>query len=98
MDQIRWTPQAARDLDSIARFIAKDSPLYAHFFVEDVFAALERLKRFPASGRTVPEINNSSVRELVLGNYRIVYRLKSGRVELLTIHHGARLLSRSKLI
>ena len=44
MAQIRWTPQAADDLEAIADFIALDSGHYASLFVLDVLAATERLE------------------------------------------------------
>ena len=67
MAEVRWTPQASADLDSIAEFIAKDSPQYARLIVTDVFQAVERLSEFPQSGRIVPELNDPVVREVILG-------------------------------
>jgi len=95
--EVRWTPQALGDLEAIAEFISQDSPHYASLFVIDVFTAVERLGEFPLSGRVVPEKNDSKVREVILGNYRIVYRVRDDVVELLTVYHGARLLDPSKL-
>jgi toxin ParE1/3/4 len=92
MAQIRWTPQAAEDLKLAAEFIEKDSPHYANLFVIDILASVERLTAFPELGRIVPESSNSSVRELFLGNYRIIYRLHQNVVQILTIYHGLRLL------
>ena len=63
----------------------------------DVLTAVERLERFPESGRIVPEKNDPKVREIILGNYRIVYRRRVDVAELLTIHHGARLIDPSQL-
>jgi len=45
----------------------------------------------------VPEKNDPIIREIILGNFRIVYRVKANVIELLTIHHGARLLDPFKL-
>jgi len=45
----------------------------------------------------VPERGNPALREVILGNNRIVYRLKAKHAEVLTIHHGARLLTISRL-
>lgn len=72
MVEVRWTLQASEDLDSIAQFIAKDSPQYARLFVTDVLQAVERLREFAKSGRIVPELNDPVVREIILGNYRLV--------------------------
>jgi len=92
MAEVRWTPQAAEDLESIAEFIAGDSPPYASLFVMDVLRVVERLEAFPRSGRVVPELDQPSIREILMGSYRIVYRLRAGIVEVLTVWNGARLL------
>ncbi|MBV9243099.1 MAG: type II toxin-antitoxin system RelE/ParE family toxin [Acidobacteria bacterium] len=88
MAQIRWTEQAADDLEVVAEYIARDSVYYARLFVLDVLAAIKRLQQFPAMGHIVPETNKSHLREVLLGNYRIVYRHSSDVVEILTIYHG----------
>lgn len=97
MAEVRWTAQAADDLEAIADFIAADSPQYARLFAMDVLAAVGRLANFPNSGRVVPEIKDPGIREILLGSYRIVYRVKGDLVELLTVYHGARLLDPSRL-
>jgi plasmid stabilization system protein ParE len=97
MVEVRWTHQAYQDLQAIVEFIAKDSSQYARLFVIDIFQAVDRIAEFPKSGRMVPELDNPTVRELILGNYRLVYRLKAKCAELLTIYHGARLLDPDKL-
>ena len=66
MAELRWTPQAADDLEAITDFIAADSPHYASLFALDVLAAVERLQVFPRSGRVVPEVQATDVREIVL--------------------------------
>ena len=97
MAEIRWTQQAADDLEAIAKFIASDSPQYAKLFVIDVLRAIERLEDFPRCGRMVPESGKPTIREIILGNYRIVYRHSKNIVELLAIYHGARLLDPARL-
>lgn len=97
MARVRWTPQAPGDLDAIAEFIAADSPHFATLFVIRVLESAERLVDFPNSGRVVPEIGDPAVREIILGNYRVIYRLRSESVEILTVYHGARLLDPGSL-
>ena len=97
MAEVRWTPQAADDLEAIAEFISQDSPNYSSLFVLDVLYAVDRLIQFPKSGRVVPEINDPLVREVILGSYRIIYRVHQDLVEILTVFHGSRLLDPSKL-
>ena len=97
MAELRWTPQAADDLEAITDFIAADSPHYASLFALDVLTAVERLQAFPRSGRVVPEVQAPDIREIILGNYRIVYRIRDEIVEILTVWHGSRLLDPSRL-
>jgi toxin ParE1/3/4 len=97
MAEVRWTPQAADDLEAITNFIAADSPQYARLFAMDVLVAVERLADFPNSGRVVPELKDPAIREILLGSYRIVYRVKGDLVEVLTVYHRARLLDPSRL-
>lgn len=97
MVEVRWTRQAAVDVESITRFISKDSPHYARLFVVDIFEAIEQLIKFPGSGRVVPELKDPAIRELILGNYRLVYRFKKDLIELLTVYHGARILDPTRL-
>jgi plasmid stabilization system protein ParE len=90
LSQIRWTLQAADDLEAIHEFIARDSAHYARLVVERVLQAIDQLDQFPESGRIVPELREPSIREIVRRPYRIVYRLRSDTVELLTIFHASR--------
>ena len=92
MTQVRWTGQAVEDLQSIRRFIERDSPRYGRLVVERLYEATERLALFPRSGRMVPEVGREEIRELIVGDYRVVYRLESHAAVLLTVFRGSRLL------
>ena len=83
MVEIRWTYQSLEDIENIAEFIAKDSPKYAKIQVQLFFDRTEILKTYPKSGRIVPETNDKEIRELILGNYRIIYHINEIRRELL---------------
>jgi plasmid stabilization system protein ParE len=50
MAPVRWTPQAADDLDAIAEFIARDSPLFA----DGSRYPQRRLARRAAGPKTAP--------------------------------------------
>jgi len=93
MVEVNWTNQAIEDINNIAEFIAKDSAKYAQIQVKRFFDRAEVLTHQPKSGRIVPEISQTGIRELIQGNYRIIYRIVSSRrVDVLTVHHSRRLL------
>ncbi len=98
MVEIRWTPQAIEDINNIAEYIAKDSIKYAKIQTERFFEATEILSTKPSVGRIVPEIKKPNIRELILGNYRIIYKIiNANRIDILTIHHSARRIKKYKL-
>jgi addiction module RelE/StbE family toxin len=95
MTPVRWTPQALEDLEAIRLYVARDSVQYAALLVERLFNAVDRLEAFPESGRIVPEFQRRDLREVILGSYRIVYRLHAERAVILTVFHGARLFPKT---
>jgi toxin ParE1/3/4 len=95
MAHLVWSPQAAADLEALCEYIARDSPEYARVFARQVLVLVESIPDHPQAGRIVPEMDSPDLRERILGNYRIIYRLKKDAVEIVTIIHGARLLRES---
>ena len=72
---IEWSPIAENDLNEIIDYIAQDSLEYALSFYEQVRDRIENLRNFPKLGRKVPELDDPKIRELILRNYRIIYRV-----------------------
>jgi toxin ParE1/3/4 len=90
MEQISWTKKSLKDLKAINDYISLDSVFYATRFISILITRVEQLIEFPESGRIVPEKNDSKIRELIEGNYRIFYRLQKGKITILSIHNSAR--------
>ena len=80
MAQVRWTSQALDDLEAICLFIARDAPRIAAVFADRAFRATERLGEHPRLARVVPELELESIREIILGSYRIIYRIREEEV------------------
>ncbi|HED17480.1 MAG TPA: type II toxin-antitoxin system RelE/ParE family toxin [Gammaproteobacteria bacterium] len=90
---IEWADPALDDLEGIRDYIGKDSPYYARQFIERIFDAAEALLEQPKMGRPVPEANHEDVRELIFQGYRIIYRARPDRVQVITVIHGSRNLA-----
>jgi len=88
--RILWTEPAIKDLSNLHAYIARDSEVYASNFVQRIIHAVGKLSDFPRLGRKVPEAEQVTVRELIYQNYRIIYRIKDDRIEILTVLHGRR--------
>jgi toxin ParE1/3/4 len=90
--RIKWTNEALIRLFEIEDFISQDSPERAEIFVDQIIEHAETLSDKPLRGRTVPEISNPDLRELIFKKYRIVYRIKGNSLYILTVFEGHRLL------
>ena len=75
MAEVVFTAEAVRDIEEIHAFIAQDSVRYADRQVQLFYAQASVLSKHPKSGRMVPEVELHSVREIKVGNYRMMYRL-----------------------
>jgi toxin ParE1/3/4 len=93
MTSILWTDSARADLRVIHAFIAKDSRVYAKRMIDRIKKAVDRLKRFPGSGTQVHEWDRPDLREIMVGNYRVIYRLDEQSAVILTVIHAASQLS-----
>jgi len=90
--KVRWTARAANDLAEIVRFIATDNPQAALMTAQKIRKKVKRLAAHPKSGRIVPEFGNPAVREVLMGNYRTVYRIGKGAIDVLTVFEGHHLI------
>lgn len=90
--RIKWTNEALMRLFEMEDFISQDSPERAEKFVDQIIEHAETLSDKPLRGRTVPEISNPDIRELIFKKYRIVYRIKGNSLYILTVFEGHRLL------
>ena len=87
-----WTDPALDDLDEVAAWIALDDPAAARRFIVRAVKAVERLRRFPDSGRRVPEAPGRVYRELIIGPCRIIYRRQGQAVLIVHVSRGERRL------
>ena len=94
--KIAWSKPAVTDLNNIREYISKDSQRYASIFTAKLISAVDRLAEFPQSGRIVPEMNRHDIREVIYQHYRIIYKIESDQLIIMTVVHGGRDLSRWK--
>jgi len=98
MAEIKFTEQAIKDLEEIASYISTDSLYYAKLQLQKILLRIDILQNFPYLGRIVPELKTKSVRELIEGYYRIIYKIINKKeIHILTIHHSRKRLFRGQL-
>jgi toxin ParE1/3/4 len=91
------TPRALERLAAIEDHVASFNPAAAERMVERLLRATRSLERFARRGRALPEAPEREYRELIVGSFRIVYRIRGDVVEVMTVFEGHRLLPPEEL-
>lgn len=86
--QLRWTEEAATDLERIADYLFEHVPDRAAELVRTVYDAPATLLTFPHRGR---QGKREGTRELVLSPlpYLVVYAVRDDMIFIVRILHGA---------
>jgi addiction module RelE/StbE family toxin len=98
MVRIVWTELSIQDLREVFDYIATDSNRYATITVDKIYQRVQSIASSPYIGRVVPEIDEKRIREIMVGTYRVIYKIKNdSQVDILRVYHSARLLRKEKL-
>ncbi len=95
--KIIWSPLAVDRLENIFEYISVENTDAAKKFVSKIFHKVETLAKYPDRGRKVPESNREEIREVFEGEYRIIYRVESKSIHILTIRNFKQLLAEKDL-
>jgi addiction module RelE/StbE family toxin len=86
-----WTETAKQDLQTIRHYIAADNPTTVKQWIMRLRERARNALHSPLAGRKVPEFSRDDIRELIEGNYRIIYQVFEDRIVVLTVFEGHRL-------
>ena len=95
--KVVWAAPALEALDDIAAYIALDNPRAAAALAQRALASVDRLTRFPSSGRWVPEVRDRLYRELIVHPCRLIYRRVGDDVLIVHVCRSEALLKLSRL-
>lgn len=90
--KLRWSDRSVNDLIAIQKYIAQNNPQAAKNWIAKLRQRARRAAETAMAGRIVPEFNQPDIREVFLGNYRIVYHLGDDGILVLTVFEGHQLL------
>ena len=88
--RVGLTDEARFALDETVSYIARDSVQGAQAVLEEVLRAADGLSTLPERGRMVPEREETSIREVFVRRYRLMYQVRESDVVVLAFLHGAR--------
>lgn len=87
MMKVFWTDTSVNQLSAIYNYVAQNSPQYAQRLIQRITKRSEQIAKFPFSGRIVPEFETQKMREVIEGNYRIIYYIKSEQIDIIGVVH-----------
>jgi toxin ParE1/3/4 len=88
--RLRWVARAADDLEAITEYIAEDSAPAARRTARRLVSAALSLTHLSERGRIVPELRPLELREILVGAYRLIYRVEPEATVIVAVIHGAR--------
>ena len=93
LKNVELAESALTDLEEILGWYAEQGVAeVGRRLVREILQQLERLSSLPESGRIVPELGITTVRELIHPPFRIVYRLGDTTLWVLRVWRSERLL------
>lgn len=95
--KILWSPLAVERLEDIFEYISNEDKVAAQKMITKIFKRIETLSKYPERGRKVPEANREEIREVFEGQYRIIYRVDTKKIFVLTIRNFKQLLPEDDL-
>jgi toxin ParE1/3/4 len=87
--KIRYSPLAARDIESIGSFIENRNPSGALKVLTAIYRAVNLIRNFPLSARATERPN---IRVMMVAGYpyKIFYKVHTDLIEIVHIRHAAR--------
>ncbi|MHB1013182.1 MAG: type II toxin-antitoxin system RelE/ParE family toxin [Desulfobacteria bacterium] len=95
--KVAWSYVAPGNIIETNKYIASENPDPARKEINDIFEAGNKIKAFPEKGRIVPELRRKNVREVFCYEYRIIYRIESKRIFVLTVLHMKQQLKKNHI-
>ena len=90
--QVVLSSSCRKDLQDIVRYISLDDPSRALEFGRFLIHHIKSLGKFPERGRVVPELDDDTLREIIVRSYRVIYRVNHDKrsLEVIRFWHAGR--------
>ena len=89
--KVLFTPSGRKQFLAAIAYIHRENPTAAVAFRRKAEKILSRLRKFPQSGRVLPEFPDLPFREVIVNPYHFFYRVKGKTVWIVAVWHGAQL-------
>ena len=85
--RVHWSERARRQVVEIFEYVVRDRPQAAEALLDRLIERIDLLSELPEQGRLWGEGVRPDLREVVFEPYRIVYRVGSNELSVLSVRH-----------
>jgi toxin ParE1/3/4 len=94
--KVYWTPEARERLLEIQTYISQFSPKAARSVTSRLLQRSRKLASPPITGRRLREYPDTDLREVLERPFRLIYRVRGDRIDVLTVKHFRQRLPHSR--
>ena len=87
MPKVIWTEKCLQRIEEICEYIELDSVSSSNKFAIEIFSKEELIRRNPRIGKIVPDYEIEEYRQIIVGNYRLVYQFDEISIQMITVRH-----------
>lgn len=85
-----WSPSARTDLKAIVSYVAEQDREAALRLGQLIIESSRQIESFEFSARVVPEYGVDDLRERIVRNYRVIFRVRENQIQIVRVWHAAR--------
>ncbi len=87
MPKVIWTEKCLQRIEEICEYIELDSVSSSNKFANEIFSKEELIRNNPRIGKIVPDYEIEEYRQIIVGNYRLVYQFDEISIQMITVRH-----------
>lgn len=95
--KVEWTEFAVSRVTEIAEYISLDSPTEAEKWVNKIFDKAENIPGFVNRYCSIKESSHPNHKEVIFGNYRIIFKVTTKKIFILTVRNFKQILPENEL-
>lgn len=87
MPKVIWTEKCLQRIEEICEYIELDSISGSNKFANKIFSKEELIRNNSRIGKIVLDYGIEEYRQIIVGNYRLVYRIDEISIQMITVRH-----------
>lgn len=92
MFKLHWSELSYKRIIETGNYIALNAPIAADKWINEILSKERLILENPNIGRMVPEFKSRLIREIIVGEYRLIYQINQKTITVMTVINCRELL------